>query len=297
VHIPISHTLRHAIFALIATVILTQGASAKQPPTDAAPKIDRSVLTTLTSLYGTTSTLVEHVDLATPFKTASPWTLVVAKEADGRGYDQDPADNTVISLCFVKAGVPDCSEKAVRKQYREHHFDDTKRPFYQFFESKVVYLDAAHTSPLLLLRTCTYGGVNGNCGKATLLYRYDRSTDDFRLVFFGITGRNNNQETRFVEKGPLMGSVIVAYPTTDAPYTYYVEVYRWRGAESYRQVLRYRGKTGYRDGNGLPVIDSEMPQILQHLGMWKPGDAPPSPDDTPTGCTRLFMRGGTEWCD
>jgi hypothetical protein len=109
-------------------------------------------------------------------------------------------------------------------------------------------------------------------------------------------GRNNNQEARFVEKGPLLGSVVVAYPTNDAPFTYFVEVYK-RGSESeYSQVLSYRGNTHYGDGNPLAVIDSEMPETLQRLGLWKTGDPLPVPPRMPRGC-RLVMRKGVEWCE
>jgi hypothetical protein len=288
-----------AIFALFAVFLFVQTgtAYAQHIPVESATKIDQSVLSTLQSLYGTTSTVVAHSDLTAPFKTTSQWTLVIAKETDRSDYDQDPAGNSIISVCFVKIDVPDCSEKAVLEKYREHSFDEKKRPFYQFFDSKIVYLDSEDTRPLLLLRTCSYGGLNGNCGKATFLYEYDRKTDDFHSIFFNISARSNNEETRFVEKGPLIGSVIVVYPTSHAPYTYSVEVYKRHNSEGYTQVLRYRGKTVYNDGNRLPVIDSEMPEILQHLGMWKPGVALPNPAEMPSGCTRLSMRNGVEWCD
>lgn len=80
-----------------------------------------------------------------------------------------------------------------------------------------------------------------------------------------LTGRNNNQETRFVERGPLQGNVIVDYPTQDAPYTYWIEVYNAGESSQYVQILRYRGRTGYGDGNPLAVADSEMPEILRRL--------------------------------
>jgi len=49
------------------------------------------------------------------------------------------------------------------------------------------------------------------------LFDYDRKAERFRVVFFNMVGRNNNQEARFVENGPLLGDVIVAYPTDDPP--------------------------------------------------------------------------------
>jgi len=115
-------------------------------------------------------------------------------------------------------------------------------------------------------------------------------------VFLNVTGRNNNEATRFVERGPLTGDVIVDYPTEDAPYTYWIEVYRAGKSGQYARILRYRGRTGYADGNRLAVADSEMPEILQHLELWKPGDALPVPAQMPQGCSKLFMRQNEEWC-
>ena len=100
-----------------------------------------------------------------------------------------------------------------------------------------------------------------------------------------------------VEDGPLLGSVIVAYPTSDAPFTYFVEVYKRTSDSEYSRALRYRGHTGYGDGNPLAVIDSEMPETLRQLGLWKTGDALPVPPRMPAGCTRLVMRKGVERCE
>jgi hypothetical protein len=47
---------------------------------------------------------------------------------------------------------------------------------------------------------CGAEGVDGDCRVATALYRYDRVADRFVRVFFNLTGRNNNQATRFVEQ-------------------------------------------------------------------------------------------------
>lgn len=140
-------------------------------------------------------------------------------------------------------------------------------------------------------------GANGNCGVSTFLLAYDQKTDRFRVVFFNMTGRNNNEETRFVEGGPLLGSVIVAYPTRDAPFRYFVEVYNRASNGEYSQALRYRGRTGYGDGNPLAVIDSEMPETLRRLGLWKTGDPLPVPPTMPAGCTRLVLRNALEWCE
>jgi hypothetical protein len=115
-------------------------------------------------------------------------------------------------------------------------------------------------------------------------------------VFVNFTGRNNNEDARFVESGPLQGDVIVDDPTENAPYTYWIEVYRAGDSGQYGRILRYRGLTGYSDGNPLAVADSEMPEILRRLGLWQPGDPLPVPAHLPQGCSHLFMRHGEEWC-
>lgn len=111
-----------------------------------------------------------------------------------------------------------------------------------------------------------------------------------------VTGSNNNQATRFVETGPLLGDVIVDYPTENAPYTYWIEVYRLGTSERYFRVLRYRGDTAYGDGNQLAVIDSQMPETLRRLGLWRPGDALPVPANRSEECTHPVMRKREEWC-
>ena len=160
-----------------------------------------------------------------------------------------------------------------------------------------MFAGPGRTLPLLRIKSCTMSGANGNCGVSTFLFAYDRKAERFRVVFFNVMGRNNNQEARFVGNGPLLGSVIVANPTNDAPFAYFVDVYKRISDSEYSRVLRYRGNTRYGDGNPLAVIDSEMPETLRRLGLWKTGDALPVPPSMPGGCTRLVMRKGVEWCE
>jgi hypothetical protein len=184
-------------------------------------------------------------------------------------------------------------------KYREQKvsFVSGKPTFHVLLASKVVFSGPGRTLPLLEIKICMNRGANGNCGVSTYLFAYDRKTERFRVVFFNMSGRNNNEETRVVENGPLLGSVIFAYPTSDAPFTYFVEVYKRASDIEYSLALRYRGHTSYGDGNPLAVIDSEMPETLRRLGLWKTGDALPVPPRMPGGCTRLMMRKGVEWCE
>lgn len=289
-----------AAAALAAAVIVAPGRGSATASIEAA-EIDRAAIAKLASLYGINATVIAHLDLTRPFHTKSQSTLVIAKQPDEESADTDGLGDRrgVISICFVENATPDCSEAMFRVKYREENIElaSGESPFYELFASDVVYSGAGKTLPLLRIKTCTISGANGSCGVSTFLYAYDRATDRFRSVFFNLTGRNNNEETRFIDSGPLLGDVIVARPTDNAPFTYFVEVHKRKGTGSYARVLRYRSRTGYADGNPLAVIDSEMPEILRRLGRWRSGDALPVPPTMPAGCERLVLRNGVEWCE
>lgn len=285
------------IFA--ATLLLVRGGVDAQTHVDAAA--ERAVISKLSAQFGIHSKVITHLDLTQPFQTSSRWSLVVAKQPDAESSVGDGLGNPrgAVSLCFVKNGEPDCSAEMFLAKYREEKisFDSGPGPFYELFVSDVVFSGPGKTLPLLRIKCCTIGGATGNCGVSTFLFAYDRNAERFRAVFFNMMGRNNNQETRFIANGPLLGNIIVVYPTDHAPFTYFVEVYKQVSDSPYSRVLRYRGNTRYGDGNPLAVIDSEMPETLRRLGLWKDGDALPVPPRMPRGCTRLVMRKGVEWCE
>jgi hypothetical protein len=174
--------------------------------------------------------------------------------------------------------------------------DPSARLFYSFRAARVVYADPARAAPRLMVSACGLAGINGNCGILTFLFQYDRASDRFRLVFHDVVPRNNNGATRFVESGSLQGNVISAVPTGTAPYGYFVSVYRQDPTGRYARILRYRSRTHYHDGNRLAVIDSDMPEILRRLGLWKSSDPLPDPAVMPQGCAGLVLRDGEEWC-
>src|SRR5579872_2383841 len=286
---------RAVIFA--ATFIFVARGLVAQTQLDTAA-IDRAVISKLSAQFGINSKVITHLDLTQPFQTKSRWTLVAAKQPDAESSATDGLGERegAISLCFVENDEPDCSEEMFLAKYREEKisFDSAPGPFYELFTNDVVFSGPARTLPLLRIKACTIAGANGNCGVSTFLFAYDRKVDRFRVVFFNMTSRNNNQETRFVENGDLLGSVIVASPTSDAPFAYFVEVYKRTSEREYSRVLKYRSNTRYGDGNPLAVIDSDMPETLRRFGLWKTGDALPVPPRMPRGCTRLVMRKGVE---
>lgn len=286
------------IFA--ATLILVTRGLVAQAQRDTTT-IDQAVISKASAQFGINSKVITHLDLKQTFQTKSRWSLVVAKQPDEESSVEDGGGNRIgaVSICFVENDEPDCSEEMFLAKYREAKvsFVPGEPTFHELIANDVVFAGSGRTLPLLRIKSCMNRGANGNCGVSTFLFAYDRKSDRFRVVFFNMTGRNNNEETRVVENGPLLGSVIVAYPTSDAPFTYFVEVYKRTSDTEYSLVLRYRGNTHYDDGNPLAVIDSEMPETLRRLGLWKEGDALPIPPRMPQRCTRLVMRKGVEWCE
>lgn len=273
------------------TAVVTPHCLGANKPTIAGEEIDQSVIAALPHQGATKPKVISHIDLTEPFGTVTQWTFVAVQE--GGQPITEIEDHGPIHVCLVKASSPDCSENLYQQVGREQSSFDTP---YHLLASSVVYAGQNQSSPLLFVQLCGAEGPNGNCGIATALYRYERGADRFIRVFQNLTGRNNNEATRLVGRGPLQGNMIVDYPTENAPFTYWIEVYRARESGQYVRVLRYRGRTGYGDGNPLAVADSEMPEILSHLGLWKPGDALPVPAHLPKGCSRLYMRQGEEWC-
>lgn len=263
-----------------------------QAPAAPDEAIEQRVLATVHALYGGTSEVHGYLPLTEPFKTASRWELVVTKETD---LEDEMIDPSPVTICFVRGDVPDCSEEALFS-ISDGIVDDQGRLFHKFLEARIVYASADRTEPLQLLRTCSISGGNGSCGIYTFLFEYKHSRDQFQLLFHDIVPHNLNGATRFVEAGPLLGDVVSATPTSNAPYGYFVSVYRRDAAGHYARILRYRSRTHYSDGNRLPVVDSDMPEILLRLGSWKSGDPLPIPVVKPDNCTKLSLIKGEEWC-
>jgi hypothetical protein len=241
----------------------------------ATADIDNAVIREHVSHGGKQATIISHSDLTKAFDAVSQWTLVVAQENVTPSPDSTD-DGGPLDVCLVKVLSPYCYGSG---------------PFH-LLDNRVVFADSDSSMPMLFLKTCGQRSGDGDCLIATVLYIYDRRADQFVPVFSNVTGHNNNQATRFVESGPLRGDVVVDEPAQSAPYTYWIEVYRPGTSGRYARVLRYRGHTGYGDGNPLPVSDSEMPEILRRLGLWHRGDPLPVPHE---GCTPV-MRHGEEWC-
>lgn len=203
------------------------------------------------------------IDLTGPFATRTPWRLTATQGPD----IPDPVmgEGTVpgaVRLCLAHPGGacrPDLA-RLLTPPSGADSFSDA----HELLAARIVRLRGR--PPLLLLRVGSLHGANGDQRIATALLAYDRTADRFVPVFTKQTGRNNNQEVRYIETGPLAGDVIVAQPTSTAPFAYWITVSApAAGAQRYRQRLRYRSTVRYGDGDPRAVIDAEMPAILRRL--------------------------------
>ena len=272
---------------------VTQGFT-ENPETRIPPsKIEQAVISTMPVWHGRQAQILDFLDLTRPFTTRSQWSFVVAQDSTPPPPDiADMEDNGPIAVCLVRGLSPQCTERyGPRGEYSWYVTS------YRLIEGKVVYIGPGKTHPLLWVKTCSASSADGNCDIRAVLYAYEPRVEQFRPVFLHDTGgSNNNENARFVEDSPLRGAVIVDYPTEHAPYTYWIEVYERGKLGRYVRILRYRGRTGYNDGNPLPVAYSEMPEIMRRLGLLEPGDPLPVPEHKPSDCNHLVMRHGEEWC-
>lgn len=271
-------------------VAVSGEASASQPSARVSPTaIDQSVMSSLPRSNGQSADIVEHLDLTRPFETQSHWTFVAAilPGSHPDGASDEPIKGGPLALCFVDELRPHCTYATPSSDLSWF-----STPL-QLYSAEVVFAGADNTGPLLFIKTGSASGGNGSHSIYSELFTYDARSNEFQSVFTNSTGSNNNQETRFIERGPLRGDVIVADPTASAPFGYWISVYGWNGKDKYSQSApRYRSATHYGDGNRLAVIDSEMPEILRRMGLWKAGDPLPAP----SGCDRPVLRHGEEWC-
>lgn len=238
-----------------------------------------------------------QLDLAKTFHTRSAWRLIVTEGPPVKDFGENDAPGT-LTICLHKGPAGPCVSAPVTPPLAPTpEYQIAWEPHY-LLTAKAVYPRGPKAAPFLLIVTGSLNSGDGDQVIATQLVAYDASHDTFRRVYANSTGHNNNQEIRFVSEGPLRGSVITAEPQEHLPYGYWIVVNSLTPAGAYRQVLRYRSATLYNDGNPLPVIDSEMPNIEKRLGVWKPGEPLPTPKHDGNGkpCLKPILRNSELWC-
>ena len=252
-----------------------------------------SAATGLDTAAALPASTIANIDLGKPFATRSAWRLIgtqgPAITDPIMGDGQIPGS---VSLCLTKTTPAQCAplqdmpavQPGASGLFSDAHYLVTPQS---------VYPRGPSGAPLLLLQTASMHSGDGDQVVYTQLLAYQRAADRFEPIYAHTTGRNNNQEVRFVSAGPLMGDVIAVDPTQDAPYGFWVAVSQLTPAYTYKQVVRYRSATHYGDGNPLAVIDSEMPNIEAHLGLWKPG----APLPAPPKCAHPHLVKQELWCN
>lgn len=277
--------LKRILFDLVLTVGVASAPAFAEPPTGAPTARPTSQNTEL--------------DLEKAFHTRSPWRLTVTEGVPGKDYGDNDAPGA-LTLCLRKGPSGTCVSNPVTPTLRARAGDEANawEP-HELLTAKVVDPGGPNGAPLLLLVTGSLHSGNGDQLVATELVRYDSAGDKFRRVFSRSTGRNNNQEIRFVADGPLRGGLITAEPQQRSPYGYWILVDQPSSTGAYRQVLRYASATRYDDGNPLAVIDAEMPNILSRLGLWKRGDPLPVPSSSANSkpCVHPTLRHSVMWCE
>jgi hypothetical protein len=234
--------------------------------------------------------LISSIDLSQPLGTKSPWRFIALQGPDTTDPELEDPIQGKIRLCVTRDGGASCFpglDHVLRLSTGDDEYSD---PHY-LIEARIVRPRADR--PLLLMQVASKHSVDGDQRLAGVALAYDPAQDNFTLVYEKRTGRNNNQEIRYIADGSLMGAIISAEPTEDAPFGFWIIVDRLGPTGEYKQVLRYRSATRYNDGNSLAVIDSEMPGILQKLSLWHTGMKLPLPAGE---CAKPRLIGQELWC-
>jgi hypothetical protein len=238
-----------------------------------------------------------QLDLTRAFHTRSPWRLAVTEGPPAKDYGGNDAPGA-LTLCLRKGPAGPCVPGPVTPTLPTVPPGSPAWEPHYLLAAKMVYPRGPKAAPFLMIVTGSLYSGDGGQVVATQLVAYEAGRDAFRRVFDKSTGHNNNQEVRFVTDGPLRGSVISAEPQAHRPFGYWIVVDSLTPAGSYRQALRYGSATRYNDGNSLAVIDSEMPNIQQRLGLWKPGQPIPTPNlnGGAKPCPKPTLRHTELWC-
>ena len=236
-------------------------------------------LPTILAAQSTTLSVISNIDLSKPFSTGEPWRFIAKQGPPVSGDETASGDEQPgrIQLCLQETPSAPCDPQLLTALYAASSADDYSAQPHYLDAVKIVYPRGSTDPPLLFVQTASLQSANGNQVVLTQVLAYENSQKRFARVYQYTTGRNNNQEVRYIGTGRLRGDIISVEPTENAPYGYWVTVNVLTPQYTYKTLLRYRSATHYGDNNPLAVIDSEMPNIQQRLGYWKSGMALPLP--------------------
>jgi len=250
-------------------------------------------LATIFAAQSKTSSVISNIDLSKPFATREAWSFIATQGPPVTGlYDEKEPGQ--IQLCLRATPSAPCDPQLLNALSAASSADGFFAQPHYLNAAKVVYPRGTANQPLLFVQTGSLHSGNGNQVVMTQMLAYENSQNRFVRIYQYTTGRNNNEEVRYISSGTLEGDVISVDPTENAPYAYWVTVSALTPQYTYKAVLRYRSATHYGDRNPLGVVDSEMPNIEQRLGYWKSGMALPLP---PGGCPRPRLIRMELWCN
>jgi hypothetical protein len=221
-----------------------------------------------------------NIDLSREFTARPKWRLVVTEAPEICATSHDAlCFMTPSSICFLHDNKSNCE-------------GDTD---FVVERAAVVRPNKAPRRPLLVLEYHPDVPTSGGSVVTTTVRAYRPDLDAFTIVFSGKSSHNNSEETRLVIDGPLAGDIIVSHQPLRPPWRYGITVYRPSASGKYVRLLDFLSRDG--GGSPLAVIDEDMPEILQRLHLWKPGDAPPIPPKMPARCSKIVMQeNGVESC-
>ena len=236
---------------------------------------------------------LSSLDLAKPFGTRSPWRFTATQGPDVDDPTAIPGDKApgAITLCLTPDDGKTC-DPVLTAAMKKLNADD-------IFDVPHYLLDARiETLPdnrrFLFVRTGSFLSGDSDQRVISQAFVYDRARDRFVVAYEHSDGHNNNQDVRFVTTGPLRGDLITVESPYGPPFSYLLSVNRLSAKGVFAPVLRYRTATRYGDGNGLSVIDSDMPNLLKRLGLWRPGQPLPLPASP---CAKPHLVKMELWCE
>jgi hypothetical protein len=241
---------------------------------------------------GPAPTVIKTLDLAKPFAARSAWRFTATQDApvpDPTGVQDDKVDGPV-HLCLRKTPSSPC-DPALKATVANPSDNDVFLAPHDLARAEIV--QGSSGPPLLFVQTGSVHSGNGDQLVRTQVLAYRADGDRFERVYEHVTGHNNNQDVRYIATGPLKGDIVSVEPTQDAPFGFWVVVNAPANG-GFKEVLRYRSATHYGDGNPLAVIDSEMPNMAQRLGLWKPGTPMPLPT---RACPKPHLVRMALWCE
>lgn len=252
-------------------------------------------LTTGVAAQSKTSSVISNIDLSKPFSTREAWRFIATQgppDTDtASGIGEEPGE---IQLCLRATASSPCDPQLRNALRPAAYANDVFAQPHYLNAVKILYPRESGDPPVLFVQTASTHSGDGDQVVLTQILAYEHSQNQFVRIYQYTTGRNENEEVRYIDSGRLKGDIISVDPTENAPYGYWVTVNTLTAKYTYKMVLRYRSATHYGDNNPLAVVDSEMPNIQRRLGYWKPGMPLPLPS---RGCPRPRLIHMELWCD